>query len=120
MLSPASPALRGFEMTAFEAIADVSYPGLEFLLVKKESSTFLQVSCPEGKCNVTGAPLPWKGRKWYLSASCTGSEVVQTAFKAVLTALEHEARESFHYKGVPVCDPHLDLENLVIQRDERT
>ncbi len=42
----------------------------------------------------------------------TNSEVVQTAFKAILTALEHEARELFTYRGVAILDGHYDLEQL--------
>lgn len=53
------------------------------------------------------------GRKWYVSRHATPVEVVQTCLKAVLTALEHEAREGFTYKGVPVFQPHLNLEQLV-------
>lgn len=39
------------------------------------------------------------GRKWRISQYATKSEVVQTIFKAYLTWLEHEARETFTYKG---------------------
>jgi hypothetical protein len=52
------------------------------------------------------------GRKWRLSVHMTESEVVQTALKAVLTALEHEAREGFEYRGVAIYGPHLDVEKL--------
>ncbi len=53
---------------------------------------YLQVRA-KGTCNVNGEPFEWSGRKWFLSPHMTKSEVVATAFKAVLTALEHEARE---------------------------
>ena len=43
----------------------------------------------------------------------THGEIVQTVFKATMTALEHEAREMFLYKGVSVLDPHYDIEKLV-------
>jgi hypothetical protein len=52
------------------------------------------------------------GRKWYLSPYMIASEVVQTVWKAVLTALEHEAREAFTYRDAPVFSPHLDVERL--------
>jgi hypothetical protein len=48
-----------------------------------------------------------------ISTHMTPGELVQTAFKAVLTFLEHEARENFKYKGVSVFDPHYDIEKLV-------
>jgi hypothetical protein len=52
------------------------------------------------------------GRKWKLSPHMTKSEIVQTAWLAVLTAVEHEAREEFTYKGVAIFGPHLDCEAL--------
>lgn len=101
------------------ALAECSYPGFRFNLITKGDVILLQVECPGGRCNVSGNPAPWKGRKWYVSPHMTRSEIVQTAFKAVLTALEHEARESFKFRGVPVLDPHLDLDNAVLVRSER-
>jgi hypothetical protein len=57
--------------------------------------------------------VEWKGRKWLLSPHMLKSEVIQTAFLAVLTAEEHETREAFLYKGVAVMSPHYDLDRLV-------
>ncbi len=48
-------------------------------------------------------------RKWQLSPHMVPSEIVRTAHKAVLAAMEHEADERFTYKGVRVFDPHTDL-----------
>ncbi|MBO6814582.1 MAG: hypothetical protein JJ891_06965 [Rhizobiaceae bacterium] len=74
---------------------------------------YLQVKDMNGVCNVTGEPLPWKGRKWLISPHATKGEIVQTILKATLTALEHEAREGLTYKGVAIFDPHYDLDKLV-------
>lgn len=52
------------------------------------------------------------GRKWRISAHMTRSEVVQTAFAALMAWVEHEAREAFRYKGQAVFGPHLDVEVL--------
>lgn len=52
------------------------------------------------------------GRKWYISTHATRSEVVQTALFAVLTALEHEAREAFTYRGVAIFAPHYNVDRL--------
>ena len=52
------------------------------------------------------------GRKWRLSPWMTKSEIVQTAFAAVLAAVEHEAREHFLYRGQPVFGPHFDVDAL--------
>lgn len=51
-------------------------------------------------------------RKWLISSHATRSEIVQTAFKVVLTALEHEAREEFLYDGEAIFGPHFDIEAL--------
>lgn len=60
----------------------------------------------------TGVEEIQSGRKWYLSQHMTKSEIVQTAFKSVLTALEHEARENFTFKGQRIFQPHLDVDFL--------
>ena len=52
------------------------------------------------------------GRKWRISSHMTKSEVVLTAFKAYMTWLEHEARESFEYRGRKILDPHFDVDAL--------
>jgi len=72
----------------------------------------LRVVCKDGTCNVTGRPHSWNGRWWRLSQHMTDSEIVWTAFKAVLTALEHEAREKFTFKGIRVADSHVDIHKL--------
>jgi hypothetical protein len=60
----------------------------------------------------TKEPALQSGRKWPLSPHMTKSEIVQTALKAVLTALEHEAREDFTYRGKPIFGPHFDVDFL--------
>jgi len=66
----------------------------------------------EAPCSKTGRVQKWRSRKWPLSVHMTVSEIVGTAFKAVLTALEHEAREQFKYRGRPVYNPHIDVREL--------
>ncbi|CAO3459593.1 hypothetical protein [Azospirillum argentinense] len=74
---------------------------------------YLQVVCETGACNTTGVATRWTGRKWFLSFHMTTSEIVQTAFKAVLGAVEHEVRETFKYRDAAVYGPHFDVELLV-------
>jgi len=75
---------------------------------------FLQVRfvTPGQRGTMDGATLQ-RGRKWYVSRFSTDGEVLQTALKAVLTALEHEARESFTYKGHAIFGPHFSIAALV-------
>jgi hypothetical protein len=55
---------------------------------------------------------PWAGRKWYVSPYATDAEIISTAFKAILTAEEHEAREQFLFDGIAIFGPHLSLHAL--------
>lgn len=89
-----------------------AYPGLRFDLGRKGEAYYLQVVCEEGTNNATGAPYLWKGRKWAVSEHATKSELVSTALKAVLTAVEHEAREKFLYRGRAIFGPHFDVDKL--------
>jgi hypothetical protein len=94
-----------------EIIGKVEYKNWTFHVVGDADRLFLQVAF-NGNCSKTGLPNNWKGRKWDLSRYMTKSELVQTAFKAVLTAEEHEAREAFLYKGRPIFEPHFDVDAL--------
>ena len=103
-----------------ELVSQCSYPGFEFLIKRKGSQHtgggflvpetramyVLQIQCTTGE-------KPWRGRKWDLSAHMTDSEVVMTAFKAVLTALEHEAREHFRFMGLRPFNPHFNVYDLI-------
>lgn len=50
-----------------------------------------------------------KARKWYVSSHATESEIVQTCMLAVLTSVEHRAREHFKYKGRRLYGPHISV-----------
>lgn len=105
------------EFTFARTLNLIDYPGYTFLLKHDgaRDGFYLQIGA-KGTCNVTGAPLDWTGRKWRLSEHMTTSEVVQTAFMAVMAANEHEAREMFTYRDESVFDPHYDVEKLVALR----
>lgn len=80
---------------------------------------YFQVEDTKAICNVTGESYPWKGRKWLISEHMTDGEIIQTMFKATMTAVEHEAREMFLYKDVAVFDPHYDLDKLAELRKRK-
>lgn len=61
----------------------------------------------------TGRMTTQRGRKWFLSYHMTKTEIVNTAWFAVKTAIEHEAREEFKYKGVDIYNAHIDVDTLV-------
>lgn len=72
----------------------------------------MRVREPEGHNNDDGSPLDWKGRWWPLSRHAVKDEVVLTAFKSVLTAVEHETRELFLYRGRRILGPHMNVDIL--------
>lgn len=84
-----------------------------------EKRPYLQVQDPAGTCNITGKPMPWHARKWMLSPHMTETEVVTTAFKAYMAAIEHEAREGFLYREQSIFDPHISVEDLFRLRATR-
>jgi hypothetical protein len=79
----------------------------------QQGCTFIRVGDREGKCNVTGEPLAWWGRKWYISPHMTDAEIVTTIFLACKVAMEHELREGFTFSDQMIFDPHKSLDTLV-------
>lgn len=96
----------------YDVLTRVDYPMFYFMVAASKGCYYMQIEC-SSYCNVTSEPIRWKTRKWLLSPHMTDGEIVQTAFKAVLAAIEHEAREKFTYRGASIFDPHYDIEKLV-------
>lgn len=93
---------------------------LEYTYETMAGHWILRVYAKDAFDNVTGADISWKGRKWPLSQHMTDGEIVQTAFLACMTAVEHEIRETFFYKGQPIFDPHYNIDKLVELRKHQT
>lgn len=93
-------------------LKDVYYPNMDINYEHWQGSDsdiyVLYVTFPDP---VTGEPQ--RGRTWLLEEEMTDSEVVLTAFKAILTAEEHETRENFRYKNAKIFNPHIDVDTLV-------
>lgn len=94
-------------------VGECSYPGFELYVGLDDVRPYLQIRCDRSVCTATGEPRPWCGRKWLLSPHMTRTEVVQTALKAVLASVEHEAREHFRYKDQAIYSPHYCVDWLV-------
>lgn len=88
-------------------LEDCKFPTMDLRTAKREEGLFMWVCWH----NVEGVRMT--SRKWIISAYATKSEVVQTLLKAILTAIEHEAREQFTYKDRAIFGPHFDIEALV-------
>lgn len=97
-------------------VAEISYEPWTIIVRRDGDRAYLQVRDDNGRCNITSEPMPWSGRKWMLSEHMTETEVVKTALKAVMSAVEHEALERFKYRGLTIFDPHLRVEDLLRMR----
>lgn len=96
---------------AREILKEVVFSDWVFHLGLDDDRPWLQVRF-NSVDSITGAHERQHGRKWLLSPFMTKSELVQTAFKAVMTATEHEVRETFTYKGRRIFGPHFDVDAL--------
>lgn len=97
------------------ALDHVRFPGYSFYIQgdfsRETGPCYLQARFA-ALCSRTGAVAFQQTRKWLLSEHMTSSEIVQTAFKCVITSIEHEAREQFMYMGAPIFGPHFDVSDL--------
>lgn len=98
-------------------VDQIEYPGFRYGITLSNDVMYLQITCDD-VCNVTGERMTWKSGKWLLSEHMLDSEVVQKCLKATLTAIEHEAREKFKYRGRAIFDPHYDVDKLWELRGE--
>lgn len=103
------------DAAAFRKILDnIEYAGREGWTINikfDDKRPYLQIESH-------GGDLAWTGRKWFLSPHMCVTEVVRTAFKAVLAAEEHEACENFKYVGAAIFSPHISVDALVMAADE--
>lgn len=97
---------------AWKLLREIVFEDYCFEVREGHGGVFLQASYSEAD-TYGGHQEIQKTRKWLLSPGMTDSEIVQTAFKCVLTSMEHRAREHFTYKGARVFAPHYDVEDLV-------
>lgn len=109
---------RDSELRFNRVLSRVNIPGFDIALRRDGDRAYLQLQweAPDivefmGGFGTT--PTEQHGRKWMLSPHMTDGEIIQTALKAYLAVLEHEARESFTVDGCAVFGPHLDVDALV-------
>lgn len=97
----------------------VAFEGYTFTVFDEGGAIYLRASYIEADI-ITGAPEKQQTRKWLLSTHMVKGEIVQTAFKCVMTSMEHRAREHFLYRGERIFGPHFDIDGLwQLCRDRR-
>lgn len=92
-------------------VNDIKFNDWAFLVKTKGDTPYLQIKfvAPD---SFTGEPAMQSCRKWQLSYFMCDEEVVSTAYKAMLAAVEHEAREQFTWRGEAIYRPHYDIYEL--------
>lgn len=95
-----------------EVVSKCSFGDWQINVKRKKDTVYLQISATTIDLTDESETYSWHGRKWLISPWMTDSEIIQTAFLAVKTAVEHEAREMFKFDGVAIFGPHMDLKLL--------
>lgn len=105
--------MGGFSRFA-EIAGNVSLPSNFTVLLDVDNENpqsgryYYQIECYRRDV-ITGEMGLGYGGKAYLSEHATDSELVQTIFGLYKGYLEHEARETFQYRGIRVFGPHIDI-----------
>lgn len=108
-IPPAPDPIQKFK----SILSKVQYKDWDFYVGSCEGERpYLQIRFYEMD-SYTNLPEPQHGRKYFLSPWMTKSEVVATAFQAILAAEFHECREFFKYEGHPIYSPHFSVDALV-------
>lgn len=94
-----------------EILSNITYLDWNIDLKNDGDRLYLQIRAVSPDV-VTGVPAQWTGRKWMLSHHMCRNEIVQTAYKAIRTAVLHELDELFRYRGVAVMNPHVNFDKL--------
>ena len=100
-------------------LEDIKYLDWNFEIIEGEE-VFLQVNFNKNCACREERMMKHYCRKWRISPNITKSEFVQTAFAAIMAAVEHEAREDFKYKNAAVFSPHFDVDKLVELYDNKS
>lgn len=96
-----------------EALGEVSFNNWEFVTHCSEDRVYIfAVWVAHDNFGYSCRPAPQQTRRWLIRPDASKSEIVQTAFKCVMTAMEHEVREQFLYRDRAVFGPHHDVDKL--------
>lgn len=89
-----------------DAIKEIKYKDWEYQILGAPDYEYLQIRFfADGEDQYC--------RRWVLDNHMSVSDLIRTAWMATLAAEEHEARESFRYKGRKIFGPHFDVDRLV-------
>lgn len=93
-------------------LGELEYPEYTFLaLVDGRGEMYLQGEYMEADI-YTGVEEKQLTRRWFISPQMSKSELVQTAFKMIMTSMEHRVREHFKYRDQLIFGPHFNVDDL--------
>jgi hypothetical protein len=99
----------------FNRCAQVAYklkfPGYNLSVERTPDTVFVFVTYNEPDVFTNVYELQ-RGRRWIIENNWNEAQIVQTFFKAILTSLEHRAREHFTYGGRAILNPHHSIDQL--------
>jgi hypothetical protein len=95
-------------------VAKVEFPGYTFDIRLEKGVCLVRIKYDEPDV-FTGVVETQYGRDWKIEDNWDGMQLVNTLFKALLTSLEHRARENFLYDRAPIMHPHRTLEEAWTQ-----
>lgn len=105
---------------AKEILSECAFPDYTFKIdVSRTGATYLQATYLEAD-TLTGDKELQYTRRWFLSPEMNRSEIVSTAFKCIITSMEHRTREWFLYAGRAIYQPHYDVDELWRICEERS
>jgi hypothetical protein len=97
---------------ARDTVAQCAYPEYEFhVKIDGRGDVYLQATYYEADTQSAKVVLQYT-RRWFLSPAMSESEIVQTAFKCIITSMEHRTREWFTWKSRAVFQPHHNVKKL--------
>lgn len=108
-------------MNKFEKVlTKLTFPGYTFDFGIENGNMYVRVKYDEPDV-FKGTNETQYGRKWWIEPDNDEMQFTQTCFKALLTSLEHRARENFLYDGRPLMHPHRTLQEAweAAEREER-
>ena len=97
----ALPSKEKFQEVVNDTVSKIEYKNWRIVVGLDRGNTVFLMARFQDDIN-----QKWTTRKWLLSEHMTVSEIVQTAFKMILTAEEHEVREKFKYKNQAIFGPY--------------
>jgi hypothetical protein len=104
-----------------DILSHIDFPGYTFTLIAVGSDGGFAIRIEYDEPDVmTGVEERQYGRPWLLDGEWSETQIVQTCLKAVLTSLEHRARENFTYYNKAVFQPHFNMSALLDASPLRT